>query len=219
MIIFIPIKENSQRVPRKNFREINGVPLYKHTLYKLTNDDVYVDTDSDEIAAGIKLDPKLSNVCVYRRSRDLIGDEVSVCDLIKDFIISKEISYQYICQMHVTSPFVTNEILDSAFKKLEEGYDSVVSCNEVNTRFWRKEDYGYAPVNHNPMKLEQTQDLPTYYEENSTFYMFDVEMFLKTNTRIGFNPYFYPIGYPHNMDIDTEDDWSMVKYIGENNEL
>ena len=34
------------------------------------------------------------------------------------------------------------------------------------------------------MKLEQTQDLPTYYEENSTFYIFDVEMFKKTNTRI-----------------------------------
>ncbi len=212
MVIFIPIKENSQRVPRKNFRELNGVPLYKHTLYKLTNYDVYVDTDSDEIAAGIKMDTKLSNVTVYRRSTDLMGDDVSVCDLIKDFILSKEIHHQYLCQMHVTSPFITDEILNKAFNYLQN-HDSVVSCNKVNTRFWRKENYGYVPVNHNPMKLEQTQDLPTYYEENSTFYIFDVEMFKKTNTRIGFNPYFYPIGFPHNVDIDTEDDWNIVEAI------
>ena len=47
MKIFIPIKENSQRVPGKNFREFGGAPLYKHTLYKLSNKSIYVDTDSN----------------------------------------------------------------------------------------------------------------------------------------------------------------------------
>jgi len=115
--------------------------------------------------------------------------------------------------MHVTNPFLTLDILNNASVKMNEGYDSVVSCNEVNTRFWRKENYGYSPVNHNPMKLEQTQDLPTYYEENSAFYIFDVEMFKKINTRIGFNPYFYPLGFPYNKDIDTEDDWKIVEVM------
>lgn len=209
MKIFIPIKENSQRVPRKNFRELSGVPLYKHTLYKLTDYDVYVDTDSDEIIEGIGNDHKLSNVTVFKRSQNLIGDRVSVCNLIKDFIISKEISHGFVCQMHVTSPFITNDILERASDHLQN-HDSVVSCNKLNTRFWRKENYGYVPINHNPMKLEQLQDLPTYYEENSAFYMFDVEMFKKTNTRIGLNPYFYPIGFPENLDIDTEHDWEVV---------
>ncbi len=218
MVIFIPIKENSQRVPRKNFRELNGVPLYKHTLNKLKNFEVYIDTDSDEIAAGIKMDHNLSNVSVYRRDSDLVGDDVSVCDLIQRFI-KKYTIFDYICQLHVTSPFLDVDILEEAFNKTKEGYDSVVSCNEVNTRFWRKENYGYVPVNHNPMKLEQTQDLPTYYEENSTFYIFDSSVFKKLNTRIGFNPYFYPIGFPSNVDIDTEDDWNIVKTLGEKNEL
>ena len=38
-------------------------------------------------------------------------------------------------------------------------------------------------------------------------------MFKKTNTRIGFSPYFYPIGFPYNKDIDTEDDWDIVEKI------
>ena len=29
---FIPIKSNSSRVPSKNFRLLNGKPLYRHAL-------------------------------------------------------------------------------------------------------------------------------------------------------------------------------------------
>ena len=213
MKIFVPIKHNSQRVPRKNFRKLNGVPLYKHTLYKLTEHEVYVDTDSEEIKNGIKSDSRLSNVVVLDRDKKLIGDEVSVCDLIHNFLTTYGVRDCHVCQLHVTSPFINILNVEDAYDKILEGYDSVVSCNEINTRFWRKESYGYCPVNHNPMKLEQTQDLPTFYEENSTFYIFDVEVFLKTRTRIGFNPFFYPISFPSNIDIDTEDDWSMVEKI------
>ena len=49
MIIYIPIKENSQRVPQKNFREFNGKPLWEHTIDKLKDFEVVVDTDSQEI--------------------------------------------------------------------------------------------------------------------------------------------------------------------------
>ena len=212
MKIFIPIKENSQRVVRKNFRELNGVPLYKHTLNKLKDFEVYIDTDSDEIAAGIKMDSNLSNVSVYRRSEDLIGDDVSVCDLIQDFIKKYNI-FDYICQLHVTSPFLDVDILEDAFNKTKEGYDSVVSCNEVNTRFWRKEDYGHCPVNHNPIKMQQTQDLPTLYEENSAFYIFKPNVALELNSRVGRNPYFYVIDKIESIDIDTEDDWSFAAII------
>ena len=214
MKIFIPIKHNSQRVPRKNFRELNGVPLYKHTLYKLKDYSVYVDTDSDEIMDGINSDSELKNVNCYRRRENLIGDEVSVCDLISNFIDRYIFKDAHVCQIHVTSPFLTLLTLEAAYDRIKEGYDSVASCNEIHTRFWRKEEYGYSPINHNPMKLEQTQDLPTYYEENSNFYIFSSENFKKTKTRIGFNPYFYTTEFPENMDIDTEDDWKLAEIIG-----
>lgn len=212
MKIFIPIKHNSQRVPNKNFRNINGVPLWKHTLYKLQNHEVYVDTDSDDIIGQISLDDKIYNTEVYKRDPWLLGDQVSVCDLIQDFILQYEPN-DYICQLHVTSPFLNNDILYDAFQKLEEGYDSVVSCNKIQTRFWRKEDYGYTPVNHNPLKLEQTQDLPPYYEENSLFYIFKANDFKKTHMRIGKNPFFYEVRFPYNVDIDTEDDWNLVEAL------
>ena len=89
-------------------------------------------------------------------------------------------------------------------------YDSVVSCNLHQTRFWRKEAYGYCPVNHNPAKLEQTQDLPAFYEENSAFYIFKPPVLLKHGNRIGQNPYFFVLNEPENLDIDTEEDWNNI---------
>jgi len=204
MLVFIPIKENSQRVPRKNFRDFGGVPLYKHTLYKLTKHDVYVDTDSEEVKEGIRRDPLLSSVKCIDREETLVGDKVSVCDLISNFVEKYYIS-QPIIQIHVTSPFLELKTLEDAYSKMGE-YDSVVACNVLQTRLWRKEGYGYCPINHNPMKLQQTQELPEIYEENSAFYIFNPEI-IKLGNRIGKNPLFYPLTSPENLDIDTEMDF------------
>ena len=48
----LPIKNKSVRVPRKNFKKIGKKTLYEITLEKLKKcnfDEVYIDTDSDEI--------------------------------------------------------------------------------------------------------------------------------------------------------------------------
>ena len=135
-----------------------------------------------------------------------------MCDLIKSFIIDYNLEDETICQVHVTSPFLRSDTLDDAWRFIDN-HDSVVSCNKYQNRLWRKESYGYCPVNHNPVKLEQTQDLPVFYEENSLFYIFNSSKFLKTHARIGTNPYFYPCEFPESLDIDTENDWNLVSSI------
>ena len=209
MIVYIPVKQNSQRVPRKNFRDFQGKPLWENTVDKLKGFDVFIDTDSDSIFKGCN--GKDWVTCFHRR-RHLIGDQVSVVDLLKNFVDQFSIN-EPICQIHVTSPFLNPDHIKFALDKINnEGYDSVFSSDVVQNRFWRKESYGYCPVNHNPMKLEQTQDLPVYYMENSYLYAF-IPKVLEYNNRIGYNPYIMEIGFPYNLDIDTEEDWKLVNVI------
>lgn len=217
VVFFIPIKKNSQRVPGKNFRKLSGVPLYKNLLYKLKGRNVYVDTDSDEIFYEIKNDNCLSNINVFFREESLVGDKTSVCDLIKSFIEKKSIpDSTYICQLHVTSPFLKIETIDSSISILKsKKYDSIVSCSTIQSRLWREESYGYCPINHNPIKLEQTQDLPKIFEENSLFYIFNSGFFKKMNSRIGEFPYFYECDKIESIDIDTEKDWKFASIISE----
>ena len=214
MKIFIPIKHNSQRVPKKNYRIFNGEPLYKHTLLKYATCDVFVDTDSEQIITEINGDHRLKNVTAYMRHPNLRGDKVSVCELIKDFIIRHDIS-DVVAQIHVTSPFLSRSTVSAAASRIGPRYDSVVSCTKYNSRFWRDEPYGPCPINHNPMKLEQTQDLPTLYEENSAFYIFRSIDFMKSHNRLGTKPCFVPVNHPESIDIDIESDWDLVKSLEE----
>ena len=211
MDLFIPIKHNSQRVPRKNFRRFGREPLFKRTLLKFKQHNIFVDTDSQEIVDLITSDKRLKHVTVFPRAEKLRGDSVSVCELIKDFILRNDFDKPLI-QIHVTSPFLTEKTLKDAESFMGD-YDSVVSCNAHNSRFWRKESYGFCPINHNPVKMEQTQDLPTIYEENSAFYIFKPEVILKYGSRVGQNPYFYSVSSTESIDIDTEDDWAFASVL------
>tara|TARA_Y100001938_G_C8095798_1_gene438050 strand:- start:1183 stop:1812 length:630 start_codon:yes stop_codon:yes gene_type:complete len=209
MNLFIPIKEQSQRVPQKNFRLLpSGKPLWAHTVEKFTDFTLYIDTDSDDLIRSLK---KYEHVVAYKRSNKLIGHDVSVCELIAD-CIKKFKPRGALGQIHVTSPFLKSSTLKNAFSYMEN-YGSVASCTKLHTRLWRKEDYGYCPINHNPLKLEQTQDLPPLFEENSAFYIFDPLYFAQSRSRICDNPYFYPLEYPENIDIDTEEEWKLVASV------
>ena len=52
IVAIVPIKSRSTRVKNKNFRKINGKPLYTFLLNKLAKcnfDEIYIDSDSEEI--------------------------------------------------------------------------------------------------------------------------------------------------------------------------
>ena len=207
--LFIPIKKESQRVRNKNFRKLpNNLPLWQHSIEKFRDFKIYVDTDCDELLSELM---RYSHVTAYKRSPDLVGHEVSVNSLIKYCIELNELDGN-LGQLHITSPFLSNHTVKDAFRYMYS-YDSVVSCNILHTRLWRQERYGYCPINHNPLKLEQTQDLPPLIEENSAFYVMNCDSFIKTGSRIGVNPFFYDIKFPESIDIDIEYDWQLVEKI------
>ncbi len=217
MKIFVPIKKNSQRVPGKNYRIISGKHLYERLIDKLSDFEVFVDTDCRDLIQ--ELNNKYDYVNAYMRHPSLVGDTVSTCDLIFNFLQKFSIKDEWICQIHVTSPFLEKSTLKKVAELTKQNIevDSIVSCNVHQSRFWRSEEYGFCPINHNPTDLQQTQDLPKYYEENSLFYAFRSSDFINSKTRIGKRPYFYETNFPENIDIDTEEDWSLVVKIAEPN--
>ena len=74
--IFITIKENSQRVKKKNFiRFKNNTPLFKVLIYKLNKFKIYIDTDSKKIMKSINNDKLIKNTTVYLREKKFIKME------------------------------------------------------------------------------------------------------------------------------------------------
>lgn len=54
MKIFTIIKEESKRIPNKNFTDLNGHPLWWHLLSELKGLDVTVNTDSPKFISNYK---------------------------------------------------------------------------------------------------------------------------------------------------------------------
>lgn len=218
----VPIKDHSERVKGKNFRDFCGKPLYYHIIHTLDRvyavDKIVIDTDSPRVIAEA---PTLSRkVQVIERPAELCGDYVST-NRIFEYDLSQTESDIYI-QTHATNPVLKAETIAKALAKfvsLEDEYDSLFSVNEYKSRFYM---YDGAPVNHDPENLIRTQDLQPMYEENSCLYVFTKESFKKKGRRIGVKPFMFVTPSIESTDIDDEFTFRMAEllalYAGKENQ-
>lgn len=218
LVAYLPIKENSQRIPNKNFKSFLGKALYEWILEKLlavpSIQKIYINTDANILLTNNKI-LKNKKIELIKRKEELCGDNVSMNKIIDDdlnFIDSKA----YL-MTHVTNPFLSVKTLSKAIDiynhSLNEGYDSLFSVNEFRSRFY---DISNNAINHNPKELIQTQDLPPIFEENSNLYIFSKESFLATRSRIGKYPIHFTTPKIESIDIDYPEDWLLAEAIGKN---
>jgi len=209
----VPIKEHSERVKGKNFRDFNGKPLYHHILSTLENtyaiDQIIVDTDSLIVKNEAPyLFPKVK---IVMRPKELRGDFVSVNKLI-EYDLS-QISSDIYLQTHATNPLLKAETIAGALRAYlenEEKHDSLFTVTKYKARFYFKDN---KPVNHNPNELIRTQDLDPLFEENSVMYIFTSESFNKRKHRIGNNPVMFETPFIESIDIDNEFEFKLAEML------
>ena len=217
--IMIPIKENSQRVPNKTFRLLGGKPLaywVVDTLLEIEDYDIeiWINTDSQKVIDLYKAKPEYKDLKYYIRPDDVRGHKVSMNTVIDDWMIGCGSYYSYYLQTHITNPFVPKEYFEEALKSMnyysQTSHRSVMGVTRHQCRMWHQS----YPVNFRRGEVLQTQELKPVFEDNSCFYAFDFEGF-STDGRVSPQPYMIEVSYPHNVDIDTEDDWDLAKILCE----
>ena len=130
--------------------------------------------------------------------------------VIKDVL--QKIKGEYFIQTHATSPLLKEDTLDKAIKyfKFQKKYDSIISVTEIKKRFWNSRS---KPLNHKINQSPTTQILKPIFEENSGFYIFTRQSFLKKKNRIGIRPKLYKINKIEGMDIDDKYEFELIKKI------
>ena len=206
---FVPLKGHSSRVPRKNLRDFHGRPLFHVILETLLSAQsvggVYIDTDSDEIAASAA---SLAGVTVLRREKQLEGDDVSVNLLIKSFL-DRAPDVEHVVQTHATNPLLQASTIDHAIEEYlaDQVNDSLFAVTRYQARFYDRE---MKAINHNPEELIPTQDLEPLYLESSNFYIFSRKSFELHDRRIGDEPNMFEMDPMEAIDIDEERDFEMA---------
>jgi len=218
VISLLPMKGHSERVPNKNMKNFNGIPLYHTIVNSLLAskyiESIVIDTDSKLIAEDAKKNFG-DKIIIINRPIGIQGDFVSMNDII-DYDLS-EIEGEHFLQTHSTNPLLTNKTIDKAiekyFKELKN-FDSIFSVTKVQTRFY---DKNAKAINHNPNKLLRTQDLEPMYEENSNFYIFSKNSFKKANKkRIGIKPLVFEVNKLEAIDIDEPEDFIIAELLYKN---
>ena len=206
------MKGHSERVPGKNLRPIAGRPLFHWIVEALLDaegvDEVMVDTDSDDIEAAVK--GSFPEVLVHRRPEHLHGDMVPMHDIVTD--VANSISHDVLLQTHSTNPLLSPGTIDEAVDAFDGsiGEDSLMSVTARRTRFFYADG---RPVNHDPTKLDRTQDLTPLLEENSNIYIAPSELIRSTRLRVGPNPLLFEVDPSEAMDIDDEFDFQVAECL------
>lgn len=202
------MKHESERVPGKNLRLLQGRPLYHWILETLRASrfvrEIVVDTDSEEIARGAE---ELFGARILWRPDVLLGHMVGIKPLIEYDLGQTE--GEYFLQTHSTNPLLTTETVDRSVAAFVASgdHDSLFTVTPVQSRFYWADG---RPVNHDPANLVRTQDLPPIYEENSCLYVFTRTSFLLHQHRIGRRPIMFPMPAEEAVDIDEPGDFTVA---------
>lgn len=209
----VPMRHHSQRVPGKNYRPLAGKPLFQHILETLQAvpeiDTVIVDTDSEPVMDGVRR--LFPDVKLIPRPEHLRADDVPMNDIL--LYDTAQVQADFYLQTHSTNPLLKADTISRAIKSFSTNlpiYDSLFSVTRLQTRLYWQD--GRA-INHNPLELIQTQDLPPVYEENSCIYLFTRENLQRKKHRIGDSPLMYEIPADEAWDIDEELDFEIADFL------
>jgi|MudIll2142460700_1097286.scaffolds.fasta_scaffold119441_2 CMP-N-acetylneuraminic acid synthetase len=213
IVAFVPMRHDSERVPGKNYRLIHGRPLFHYILETLLIcpeiDQVVVDTDSLVIMEGLRA--HFPQVTLLERPIPLRAGTVSMNEVLLHDI--EQCPGDLYLQTHATNPLLRSETVSRAIQSLRAAqsvHDSLFSVTRRQVRLWDEKGLG---VNHDPGVLLRTQDLPPFFEENSSVYLFTGETLKTRGTRIGERPMMFETSPEESWDIDTEFEFAIAEFL------
>jgi CMP-N-acetylneuraminic acid synthetase len=166
-IAVIPARWGSKRVPHKNFKLLDGTPLFGWTLSAALMSKhiqkIIISTDYDDIDGLMKDNERVE---IHHRSAELSGDDVTTAAVVLDVL--KRWPADYVVTLPPTAPFRTADTIDKCvelFLKHDAYSVCSVTCGKVRLG-------GYDRVTK-ALYLKQTpmSNWPVSSWDNSSIYV------------------------------------------------
>ena len=132
IVLHIPAREGSKRVPKKNMRSMNGNPMISYTiraaLDSKTTNQIYINTDAEEIMAYVR--EEFPEVKIYERDKKLANDKASSDEFNLDII--EKLKPDTLIMINPVCPLITADDIANAvncFKK--EPCDTLISASST----------------------------------------------------------------------------------------
>jgi CMP-N,N'-diacetyllegionaminic acid synthase len=219
VIVVVPARGGSKRVPYKNIYPLAGKPLLEFTLDAIRaaglECPVYVSTDDEAIARVAK---GQKGVSVIYRPMELADDAATTESVLLhalDEVAAKGISPTWIMTLPPTSPFRKPETIRrfaEAVFAAPDAQDCLMSTTENRGDFWLQQDDGTLLRLFPDAPRRQQERIPMY-EENSAIYVTRVSVLRSTGLILGRRVRGVPISANEGFDINTKEDFALAECL------
>ena len=219
-LAIIPARGGSKTIPKKNLKNIAGVPLIAWTinsaLVSKNINKIVVSTDDENRA---EVSEKYGAEVPFIRPEELATDEAPTEIAIMHAInfVKNEQNYKpdNIILLQCTSPVRNPFSIDKAIEEFtNKKADSLLSVCEYKHFLWKnlnhlEADYDYQ---NRPRRQDITKD-KLKFKENGSIYITNCEKFIEHKNRLCGRMVAFQMTEEESFEIDTELDWLLVEAI------
>ena len=231
ILITLCARGGSKGIPGKNIRKIAGKPLISYSINhakefsKIYESDIALSTDSIEIksiAESFELNTKY--IRPQRLATDTAGKIDTIVHLLEYEEKTRNITYDYILDLDISSPFRSLDDIKNAFLKIlsDKNALNIFSVNKANRNPYfnmvEQQSNGYYSLVKKGNFLTR-QSAPKVFDMNASFYIFKRLFFdIKCNSTISDRSLIYEV--PHIcFDLDHQLDFDFMEFLINSNRL
>lgn len=216
IIAMIPARMGSQRIPKKNIRLLNGVPLISYIIRAAKEagcfDDIYVNSESDILGQIAEEE----GVKFYKRPEHLSANSATNDEFAEDFI--KNVECDILIQLLPTSPFLSHsEILRFVTTMIGTESDTLVSVLNQQIECV----YNGQPINFDQKEISPpSQDLTPVQPYACGIMGWRSENYLNNMEKYGCAYHggdgkigFYTLSGFSTVDVDNEEDFQLAEVV------
>ncbi len=217
-VAIIPARGGSKRIPRKNLKPFDGVPMIVRSIRTALDcglfDQVIVSTDDEEIADVARAH---GAQVPFMRPVELADDFTGTAAVIVHALSQLPV-FDYVCCIYATAPLLQARYLRQGHELLVQHPDksfafSVAGFGFPVQRALTLDEQGVLTSLYPEFRNTRSQDLPEAYQDAGQFYWGRREAWLRGD--VLFSPASLPVILPRYLvqDIDTLEDWKRAEYL------
>lgn len=222
ILIIVPARGGSKRLPNKNINPLNGRPLISYAIAAALasnhRDRVVVSTDSPEIARVAK---KCGAKVPFLRPAELATDTVSLVPALQHAVrhcASTGFHPDIVLRVSPTSPLVLPEHIDGAIETmLKTKTTSCFSACEIGERpewmYGIRRGKPFLFLGKEKALRTRSQDLPELYRTNGAVGVFEVDVLMKQNRIYSDNSSIFIMPRERSIDIDEQVDFIIAEAL------
>lgn len=222
VLIVVPARGGSKRLPDKNLLPLRGKPLFAHALGAALasrhRDRVIVSTDSPRIARAAR---KWGGDAPFLRPAALATDAAPLVPTLQHavrYCIGEGFRPDIVVKVSPTSPLVLPEDIDRAIETmLKTGTTSCFSACAIGERpewmYGVKRGRPFLFLGREEALRTRSQDLPELYRTNGAVGVVTTDVLMKQNRIYGNRPSMSLMPRERSIDIDERIDFTFAEIL------